>query len=975
MSSLTPARRPVLVSFLATGVLALLLFAVNATPAGAFNYVYTANGATWGVQDYAAPRVDTGSVRDTSGNALRGFGGIRVGVSTDPLRDGNLVRGFGLRFDPPNRFTSTKSVDLGGVSIWRKMFFNYSGNWGRWTDFYKNTTGEPIEVRAIFGGQTGIGSSDGSTDSFVAGTSSGDTTAGTDDSWLVRRVGLNPAVSTQGPSGVVLGSPAPFSGAMTRTANFLVDPFDEAPAASGHKSNFVGYENSFTLQPGETKTVAHFVAIGVAESAPGTGATAPGAQVSAVTTTVQGLAASPAFGDMTKAEICALANWNLDTLTVAGFDPGEECPEVDAPPAPPTDPPNPTTTGSDYDVVGKTIADLRADMESGVTTSQEITRAYLDRIAAYDVGAFGFNSYTYVAKDALAQAKAADERRAAGDTSPVLGIPVAVKDLYDTKDMPTTNGSLVFEGYQSPEDATQVKLLRDAGAVILGKAATEEYAQSGQYADSAYGQVWNAFDTSKSSIASSGGPAVATAADLAAVSLGSQTGDSLYGPASAASLWTLRGTDGIASSYGVWPLTWLQDFPGTIAKSASDLTDMLNVTTGTDPKDPITVAADADANRPEDWRVALDPDALEGKRIGYYDSAFVDPFGTTGTVDIQKAALDYFEDAGATLVKISTGPTLPSYNSFGDRNYTGWQFWIDSHPNSPYSDPREIITSQKRLAYRRSNGYTGTGMMTETQIQGYKDARAQAKVAVADWLDNPPTPTDPESGDPSPGALDAVAFPGLKSTISLNDGGSSAFGRGDPPTNGAGAPSVAFPAGVNEDGEPTNLQLVGRAWDDPDLIAYAYAFDQVANGQIHTDSAPALTYKADPTPPVIDPPDPVPPVVDPPVVTRKVKILSKGRIKVAANGLATFKLRCAAQNTDTCKVKLVLWSGMRLMAKRTVKVDAGKNVAVKLRLNKSGRRVLRSRGLMKATLRATTSHPGGKSEAKRPLKLKYTGKK
>ncbi len=840
-------------------------FVLLVSPAAAFNYVYTSNGATWGVQDAAAPRVDTGSVRDTSGNALRGFGGIRVDVSTDPLRDGNLIRGFGLRFDPPNRFVSTKAVDLGGVAIWRKLFFNYSGNWGRWLDFYKNTTDEPIEVESIFGGQTGIGNSSGSTDSHVATTSSGDDQVTADDSWLVRRVGTDPAVSSQGPSGVVLGSPAPFDGAISRTANFLKDPFSEAPAASGHESNFVGYQNSFTLDPGETVTIAHFVAIGVAESSSGTGTTAPGAQVDAVTEEVEDLAQAPAFGEMPKPEICALINWDVESLDVAAFDAATDCPEIADPTGPAVPPANPTTTGSPYDVVGKTIADLRADMESGETTSQEITRAYLDRIAAYDVGAFGFNAYTYVARDALLQAKAADERRAGGFTSPVLGIPVAVKDLYDTKDMPTTNGSLVFEGFQSEEDATQVKLLRDAGAVILGKAATEEYAQSGQYADSAYGQVWNAFDTSKSSIASSGGPAVATAADLAAVSLGSQTGDSLYGPASAASLWTLRGTDGIASSYGVWPLSWLQDFPGTIAKSASDLTDMLNVTTGTDPLDPITVEADADANRPENWRTSLDPNALQGKRIGYYPSAFVDPFGTSGTVDVQREALEYFEEAGATLVEITGGPSLPSSSGLGDRNYTGWQFWIDAHPNSPYSDPREIITSEKRLPYRRSNGYTGTGMMTETQIQAYKDFRANAKVAVADWMDNPPSPTDPDTALPSPGALDAVAFPGLKSVISLNDGGSSAFGRGDPPTNSAGAPSVAFPAGVNDHGEPTNLQLVGRAWDDPDLIAYAYAFDQVANGQIHTDSAPALPYVEDPTPPVIEPPVIIPPEPEPPV--------------------------------------------------------------------------------------------------------------
>ena len=120
----------------------------------------------------------------------------------------------------------------------------------------------------------------------------------------------------------------------------------------------------------------------------------------------------------------------------------------------------------------------------------------------------------------------------------------------------------------------------------------------------------------------------------------------------------------------MWPLSWLQDFPGTIARSAGDLADMLNVTTGTDPLDPITVAADADAHRPADWRTSLDPNALQGKRIGYYDSAFVDPFGTTGTANAQKAALQYFQAAGATLVKVDGGP--PNLNiAGGAKDFTG----------------------------------------------------------------------------------------------------------------------------------------------------------------------------------------------------------------------------------------------------------------------------------------------------------------
>src|SRR5262245_62196233 len=149
--------------------------------------------------------------------------------------------------------------------------------------------------------------------------------------------------------------------------------------------------------------------------------------------------------------------------------------------------------------------------------------------------------------------------------------------------MSTTNGSLTFDGFRPVHDAFQVAKLRKAGAVLIGKTALEEYATSGYYSNDAGGQVWNVYSPSRSAIASSGGSGSAVAASLAAAALGSQTGDSLYGPASAASLVTLRGTDGLQSGSGVMPLVWLTDFGGAMTRSVSDLADMLNVVDGTDP--------------------------------------------------------------------------------------------------------------------------------------------------------------------------------------------------------------------------------------------------------------------------------------------------------------------------------------------------------------------------------------------------------
>ena len=155
------------------------------------------------------------------------------------------------------------------------------------------------------------------------------------------------------------------------------------------------------------------------------------------------------------------------------------------------------TTNSPYNVVGKSISDLKADVAAGKTTTQQIVRAYLDRIAAYDGGPLGMHSVITVAPDAMAQAKAADDARAAGDTSPLLGIPILAKDIFDTKDMATTGGSLVFANYRPTKDAWIVAKLREAGAIIMGKANLSEFANDGHFLSSASGQVWNAFDASK----------------------------------------------------------------------------------------------------------------------------------------------------------------------------------------------------------------------------------------------------------------------------------------------------------------------------------------------------------------------------------------------------------------------------------------------------------------------------------------------
>src|SRR5438128_878209 len=200
----------------------LLLRLANAGPAGAFNYVADANGTWWGIQDAAPPRVDTGSIRATQvgpgqapgySTSINGFGGIKVLVQATPAPrfNGEIMRGYGLTFDGVNRFTTTQSIDLGGVIISRSVYVNNSANWGRWLDSFTNTTKSPITIKAAFGGQSGIGTATGTApgnSSSIVSTSSGDAIVTAADAWVEAVTPLAGTTVVGGPQVTVIGTPS-----------------------------------------------------------------------------------------------------------------------------------------------------------------------------------------------------------------------------------------------------------------------------------------------------------------------------------------------------------------------------------------------------------------------------------------------------------------------------------------------------------------------------------------------------------------------------------------------------------------------------------------------------------------------------------------------------------------------------------------------------------------------------------------------
>ena len=803
-----PATPPPRARRAAVTALTLAALVLPAATAGAVTDVTTPGGATFTVHDAHRPGLDTGSIRALSRSRIEGFGNVflRVEGGTDRM-NGQMLRGFGVTADGEGGFDSTRSVLVDGVQVDRTL--DVVGEQARFLDTFTNTTSGPVTVSVSFGGSIGYGT--GRNAGTVVATSDGDTVLEPEDVWLA----TDPEGDDVRPVGIVVGH------GVTSLGDQQLDPFADPYGTSGSRANHPGFVRELTLEPGRTQSLLSFVVAGAAE--------ASGRE--ALVAATAGVAEDPDVDGLPEAVLCTVVNWELGE--------GESCPGADILPLPPVDTSTLTsaaaTTTARYDVSGRTIAQLQADLRAGVTTSVEITRAYLDRIAAYDGGALGFRSFITVADNALAQAAAADAARAAGADGDLLGIPLGVKDLYDTSDMPTTGGTLALEGYRPAADAWQVARLREAGAVILGKTNLSEFANSGSYSESGFMQTWNALYPSKTAHGSSGGSGTAVAAGLAAGAMGSQTGVSLYAPSTSAGLATFRGTDGLSSTQGVMPLTWAQDYAGPMARTVTDLALLLDATstraTGDNPEDLLTARVDGSL-RPESFTAGLDAGALDGAVLGVIPGSFAsaqitdDPTGAAAREQLTVLAAR----AGATLQEIAAPPGFERAPG-GNRGAEGWERYIADQAAFPFVDGDALLSSELVLPYNR--GDRDTEPMTDEQVEAYLDWRDRYKEHIAAWMD--------EAG------VDAVVYPGFLTAVGNNDV-ASAVHTSDRATgvltSTVGLPTVVVPVGASPLGESMSLQIVGRAWTDAEVLAMGYALEQRVPERVTTTFAPPLPVDA-----------------------------------------------------------------------------------------------------------------------------------
>jgi amidase len=461
------------------------------------------------------------------------------------------------------------------------------------------------------------------------------------------------------------------------------------------------------------------------------------------------------------------------------------------------------------DLETATVAELARLLDEKTITSVALTQAYLDRVVALDAGGPALGAVRVLNPDALAEAAAADRRRTGGH-GPLLGIPVLVKDNIDVAGLPTTAGSLALADSYPAGDATLVTCLRAAGAVILGKTNLTELANfltegmPGGYS-SLGGQVLNPYDTSQPTSGSSAGSAVAAAAGLASVAVGTETSGSILGPAAANSVVGIKPTVGLVSRTGVVPIAASQDTAGPMARTVADAALLLTALAGVDPLDPATAANPLAGH---DFTTALDPDAVRGARIG----VVADPVPAEHR-ELWDAATAVLAGAGAVLVPVDldltdSGSTVLNYEFKRDLNA-----YLARLPTAaPIRSLAELIAHNE--AHARETLKFGQERALLSQALDLSPGSADTATYAAHRARDLAESRDRIDAVLRAGDLSALLFAGVS--------GYSIGAR-------AGYPSITVPAGYRAaNRRPFAITLLGRAWTEPALIGYAHAYERAS---------------------------------------------------------------------------------------------------------------------------------------------------
>lgn len=483
-----------------------------------------------------------------------------------------------------------------------------------------------------------------------------------------------------------------------------------------------------------------------------------------------------------------------------------------------------------FDVSERSIEDLQSALGAGAVTSRQLVAAYLARIAAYDQQGPRLNSIITINSKALAQADALDKERAAkGPRGPLHGIPILVKDNYNTADMPTSGGTLALATLQPAADAFQVARLRAAGAIILGKTTLHELAAGVITVSSLSGASRNPYDPARSPGGSSGGTGAAIAASFAAAGMGSDTCGSIRIPSAYQNLFGLRATRGLSSRGGVIPLSETQDVAGPLARSVADLAIMLDATVGEDPQDASTSAAAGHV--PASYRAALASGALRGARIGVLRSLFATTPEDAEGQAVVDSALAVLRAEGAVLVDVEL-PGLVELLS--DAAVIPFEFkedlaaYLVQQPDAPVADLDAIVAAglHHDLLDTRFRERNVAGGRAAPGYPAALRARAKAKSQTESLL--------------AQQSLDALLYPTVLLRPPLIGGDNVSNPNNCRLSPSTGLPALAIPAGFTPRGLPVGIELLGPAFSEPRLLALAHGWEQAARPRQAPFSTPPL---------------------------------------------------------------------------------------------------------------------------------------
>jgi amidase len=487
---------------------------------------------------------------------------------------------------------------------------------------------------------------------------------------------------------------------------------------------------------------------------------------------------------------------------------------------------------SAFSVVEASVADLQAAMASGKLTSKSLTQLYLARIKAIDKSGPRINSVIELNPDALKIAADLDKERKQGKLrGPLHGIPVLIKDNIATADrMQTTAGSIALIGAKPPRDAFLVTRLREAGAVILGKANLSEWAnirstRSTSGWSSRGGLTRNPYALDRSAAGSSSGSGASVAASLAAVTVGTETDGSIVSPAAASGVVGFKPTVGLISRAGIIPISHSQDTAGPMARTVEDAAILLAALAGTDARDEATRDASAKAT---DYVKLLDKNALQGARLGVVRNQFGGR-NDLASAEIEKA-LTILKAQGATLVDL---PELPNANKYGRSGYDVLLYELKADMAAylaEYAPDAQVKTLADIIAFNEKNRdkampYFGQEHFVRAEAKGGLDSKE-----YLDALANNHKFSREEGIDKAlmEHKLDALIAPtGAPAWLIDFIRGDNAGGGFTSPAAVAGYPHITVPAGYVR-GLPVGLSFVGTAWSDARLLSLAYAFEQAA---------------------------------------------------------------------------------------------------------------------------------------------------